>query len=79
MMNDEKILRKLLAIGERFATSQLDEVLFEIWDNVYDARLHCSSLRKRGYIDYLSDDEWRLEVTEFEINEKFGNNGKEVI
>jgi hypothetical protein len=77
MINDEEILRKLLALGERFTTEQLDEVFLEIWDNTFDARLHCSSLRKRGYIDYLSDDEWRLEITEFEINEKFGSNGKQ--
>jgi len=50
MDNEEKVLRKLLAVGEWFNTKQLDAVLLEVWGNAYDAGMHCNSLMKRGFI-----------------------------
>jgi hypothetical protein len=73
--NDEKALRKLLAIGEWFTTAQLDAVLLEVWENTYDAGMHCNSLMRRGFIDYKCDGDWKLDITEFELNEITGSNG----
>jgi hypothetical protein len=74
--NDEKALRKLLKLSEWFTTAQLDTILLEVWGNTYDAGMHCNSLMRRGFIDYMSDGDWKLEITEFELNELTGNNGK---
>jgi hypothetical protein len=69
MANECEILRRLLKIGRYVTTKQLDAILLEFWGNEYDAQMHCNSMMRRGLIDYESDGDWEILISEQELEE----------
>lgn len=71
-MHERDILQKLLnaSSGGWITTKELDKILLECNENANDAHLHCNSMMRRGLIDYHSDGDWEILVTQADLDEE---------
>lgn len=69
-MNEKDIILKLLDRAEAggwMDRGVLDVVLLECWGNEHDARMHCNSMMRRGFLDYYGDGDYKILVTREEM------------
>lgn len=59
---------KIAEHGQWITTKKLDEILFEVWGNKYDAGMCCNSFMRQGLIDYAGDGDWEILVEPYELD-----------